>query len=480
MSIERRRRSDGRTVYVVRWYESGRGSARRKRSFDRRGDAELFEASLRRARQLGQLASEVIGSNATLEEFLVEWWDTYAVTHLRPSTLETYTTLLDRWIVPYLGRKRLREITRQTIDSYTARLRVDGAGAPTINRTLGVLQGVFHRAVEWRRLAWNPVVGVRRVAHSRAETIDARTPETVEAIRARLDPQNAALVSVLAYEGLRPAEAYALLWGDVIDDRGRPRKRLRVERAISGNEVTTTKSQRGREPELFTPVARELVELYLARGRPDRAALVFPDSQDGHLRRQNWRRRVWIPALERAGVPYFRSYDLRHTCATLLLYEGRTLNEVAEHLGHADPGFTARTYAHVMRDSSRRRRITISEAIRTGRAAASRGPLVDPSGAEPAVRPRRSDKKSPQIERADARTRTGDPFITSEVLYQLSYVGSVPRVAAWRPDRPPRPASAQRFNHRRRPPAELPQRRDVVRRPVQAVVQPRRTRRKQR
>ena len=28
-------------------------------------------------------------------------------------------------------------------------------------------------------------------------------------------------------------------------------------------------------------------------------------------------------------------------------------------------------------------------------------------------------------EKADARTRTGDPFITSEVLYQLSYVGEV-------------------------------------------------------
>jgi hypothetical protein len=203
----------------------------------------------------------VIGSNATLEEFLIEWWDTYAATHLRPNTLATYTTLLDKWIVPYLGRKRLREITRETIDNYAARLRVDGAGAPTINRALGVLQGVFHRAVEWRRLAWNPVV-VRRVAHSRAETIDARTPETVEVIRARLDPQNAALVSVLAYEGLRPAEAYALVWGDVIDDRGRRRERLRVQRAISGDEVSTTKSQRGREPELFKPVSRELVELY--------------------------------------------------------------------------------------------------------------------------------------------------------------------------------------------------------------------------
>ena len=302
MSIERRKRKDGRTVYVVRWYESGRGSTKRKRTFDRRRDAELFEASIRRARQLGQLASEVIGSNATLEEFLVEWWDTYAVTHLRPNTLATYTTLLDNWIVPYLGRKRLREITRQTIDAYAAQIRVDGAGAPTVNRALGVLQGVFHRAVEWQRLAWNPVVGVRRIAHTRSESIDARTPETVEAIRAQLEPGDAALVSVLAYEGLRPGEAYVLVWSDVLDERGRPRKRLRVKRALSGEEVSTTKSGRGREPELFAPVARELVELYVARGQPDPTALVFPDGEGGHLRRQNWRRRVWIPALESAGV----------------------------------------------------------------------------------------------------------------------------------------------------------------------------------
>ena len=46
MSIGRRRRSDGRVVYVVSWYESGRGSTRRKRTFDRRRDAELFDASI--------------------------------------------------------------------------------------------------------------------------------------------------------------------------------------------------------------------------------------------------------------------------------------------------------------------------------------------------------------------------------------------------------------------------------------------------
>ena len=33
---------------------------------------------------------------------------------------------------------------------------------------------------------------------------------------------------------------------------------------------------------------------------------------------------------------------------------------------------------------------------------------------------------------ADARTRTGDPFITSEVLYQLSYVGEAGQCSAAR------------------------------------------------
>jgi integrase len=419
MSIERLTRSDGRAVYVVRWYDSGRGSAKRKRTFDRRKDAEFFEASLRRARQLGQLSSEVIGSGATLEEFLVEWWDTYAVTHLRPGTLATYTYLLDKWIVPYLGRKRLRDINRETIDSYAAALRADGAGVPTINRTLGLLQGAFHRAVEWRRLQWNPVLGVRRLTHVRDEAIDARTPESVEAIRRQLEPADAALVSVLAYEGLRPGEAFALQWRDVVDDRGRARPRLLVQRAISGEQLSTTKSQRARQPELFAPVAKELADLYAAAGRPSPFELVFGDSEGGYHRRQNWRRRVWIPALESAGIAYFRTYDLRHTCATLLIYEGRTVNEVANHLGHADPGFTARTYAHVMRDASKRRRVSIARAITN-----ARRPLVDPSPLESRTPANDSDGKVLQINEADARIRTADPFITSEVLYQLSYVGA--------------------------------------------------------
>ena len=76
-----------------------------------------------------------------------------------------------------------------------------------------------------------------------------------------------------------------------------------------------------------------------------------------------------------------------------------------------------------MRDASRRRRIPITEAIRRARATASRRPLVDPSRSDPEKRLRRPNENSLEIAKADARIRTADPFITSEVLYQLSYVG---------------------------------------------------------
>ena len=43
---------------------------------------------------------------------------------------------------------------------------------------------------------------------------------------------------------------------------------------------------------------------------------------------------------------------------------------------------------------------------------------------------RRHSPETATDEEADARIRTADPFITSEVLYQLSYVGRVFRLAA--------------------------------------------------
>jgi integrase len=371
VSIHKRSWAAGKKeAWVVRWRESG---AQRQVTVNSYEDAVFVDASVKRARRLGQLGSELIGSDQTVEEFLDEWWEKHAEAYLKPGTLISYAYVLDKWIKPHLGRMQLRDVSRETIGTYVSTLRSRGAGAPTIN----------------------PFAGVPRQPHVRSSSIDARAPEVVEAVRATLEREHAALVSVLAYEGLRAGEAFALEWRDILDERGLPRERLAVRRALSGGDVSTPKSGRAREPELFGPVATEFAELYMAHGRPRPGTLVFADAAGGHLRRQNWRQRVWIPALaaafpcaacERAGEvgkrrcsgcagkgtsDYFRPHDLRHTCATLLIYEGRTVNEVADHLGHADPGFTARVYAHVLKDASKRRRIPIEQAISSARAATS-------------------------------------------------------------------------------------------------------------
>jgi integrase len=64
---------------------------------------------------------------------------------------------------------------------------------------------------------------------------------------------------------------------------------------------------------------------------------------------RTWRRRIFAPAAAAAGAPGIRFYDLRHSFASLLLAQGRSVIDVADQLGHA-PRLTLDTYGHVMRE----------------------------------------------------------------------------------------------------------------------------------
>jgi integrase len=50
---------------------------------------------------------------------------------------------------------------------------------------------------------------------------------------------------------------------------------------------------------------------------------------------------------------------LRHFYASALLDGGESIRAVSEYLGHADPGFTLRTYTHLMPSSAERTRKAI-------------------------------------------------------------------------------------------------------------------------
>ncbi len=133
--------------------------------------------------------------------------------------------------------------------------------------------------------------------------------------------------------------------------------------------MKTTKSGAHRTVRLLAPLSADLAAWRLRSGRPAAAADVFP-AADGRpwdkADLKNWRVRRWRPGLTAAGLPASRPYDLRHSYASLLLAEGRTVHYVAAQLGHGAEQ-TLRTYGHVIGEYEDRVGIVAEDEIRVAR-----------------------------------------------------------------------------------------------------------------
>ncbi|MBA3303412.1 MAG: site-specific integrase, partial [Acidimicrobiia bacterium] len=65
-----------------------------------------------------------------------------------------------------------------------------------------------------------------------------------------------------------------------------------------------------------------------------RDGLVFTAPQGGPVRPTLWRRRVWLPALERAGLEGLRLHDLRHTAVAFWIAAGAHVGTIQSLAGH--------------------------------------------------------------------------------------------------------------------------------------------------
>jgi hypothetical protein len=94
--------------------------------------------------------------------------------------------------------------------------------------------------------------------------------------------------------------------------------------------------------------------------------------------------------------------------------EGRIgVVDLASQLGHS-PTMTLNTYGHVIAELREAPRTSATESIE-----AHADPRTTPRGTGPSL----GESKTALARQAAERIRTADPFITSEVLYQLSYGG---------------------------------------------------------
>jgi integrase len=148
----------------------------------------------------------------------------------------------------------------------------------------------------------------------------------------------------MADTGLRVSEVVGLNVGDVAF--GTPTK-IRVRRQCYRGTMDRLKTRNARRD---VPVSADLARaLWPACANREADAPLFATRTGTRVSDTNLRRRVLNPAAHAAGVPWAGFHTLRHTCASRLLAEGgKNIAQVARWLGHADPGFTLRTYVHLM------------------------------------------------------------------------------------------------------------------------------------
>ena len=266
------------------------------------------------------------------------------------------------------GRAR-RSAGREDHDARDRRAAGDisatGASPRTVNKYRSVISAVFNYGCKPSTFALpaNPASGADKRREPHPGALVFYSPEEIEAIARALaegrhrdprgtrqragaearqaeDHQDAEIVRVAAYAGLRQGELLALRWRDV-DFAG---SALTIARAMSAGVESSTKSGRVRRVPLADQAAAALDRMSRREHftAPDDLVFcnVFGRPLDGSALRRRYRR-----AQAAAGVRALRFHDLRHTFGSLLAARGVDVVTIQKAMGHSALSTTSR-YLH--------------------------------------------------------------------------------------------------------------------------------------
>jgi integrase len=340
------------------------------KSFHSLADAREHQRTLTRARETGR--EDQVGTDLIKLRELASEWAAATEPNLARATKASYRVLWKAHVLTHhIANQPIRAITPKVVESFRDDLTAGGTGPSSVTRVLMVFQSVMDRAVLHGRIAYNPVKPVKPPKRPPKRAIRPLSPAQVERLRGRLSGADATLVSVLAYSGMRPQEARALVWSDIGE------RTILVDKAAEEDgTVKATKTGENRSARLVAPLAADLAAFRLASGNPADSALIFPRA-DGtawtYDDYRNWAKRAFRNAATAAGVEIKSPYHLRHAAASLWLREGVDVVRVAKWLGHS-PAVCLKHYAHViddMDDGERRSADDVITAARTTRSASA-------------------------------------------------------------------------------------------------------------
>ncbi len=194
---------------------------------------------------------------------------------------------------------------------------------------LAFLKHLYSVAIADQLCEANPVGAVKLLKENNSQVRFLSVDEQ-QGLFAELGPDNQQVVLVALHTGLRRAEQFRLRW-DCVD--------------LINRILTVPRSKSGESRRI--PLNDDVLDIL--RGLPSRlkSAWVFPSGTgETPMDAQNFYNRVFVPALERAGIDDFHWHDLRHTFASRLVMAGVDLRTVQEVMGHKTQAMTLR-YAHL-------------------------------------------------------------------------------------------------------------------------------------
>lgn len=318
--------------------------------------AREFLTKTLREKDVGQLVIDA--DSSTLDEYLDRWLEAAAKPRLRPRTHYEYQQLLKRYVRLKLGARKLAGITPLDIQALYSKLQDDGLSARSVRFLHAVFSSALKQAVKWRLLAQNPAsfVDLPRQQRKEMRCLDAK--QAIDFLEAASGKSYEAMFALALTTGMRPGEFLALQWKDVSvrSETVIVRRTLsRHKKEWHFDEPKTPKSRRS------IPIPSQVAKL-LQEHKKTQAEhrikhadtyhdfdLVFATSNGTPYTIRNVLDDFFKPLLKEAKLPdEIRLYDLRHTCATLLLLQGENPKVVSERLGHASVTLTLDTYSHVL------------------------------------------------------------------------------------------------------------------------------------
>lgn len=299
----------------------------------------------------------------TLETFVSDHYEPWAV--INRKTGAGIVARIRATFFDDLGHRQLSDISPWLIEKWRKKRKESGKMLATINRDLTCLKSALNKAVEWGRLAENPIAKVKldkvdskpkvrfldddeetrlRVAlvnrdirfkvgrESGNAWRDQRDYDRLPSLAGAFADHLTPMILLSLNTGIRRGELFNLRWED-IDFRTRI---LTITGGI-------TKSGRTRHIPL-NDEAKSVLQNW--KKQTDSDDIIFPGRNGGALYTI---KTAWRNLLEDAKIITFRWHDMRHHFASKLVMAGVSVYVVKELLGHSSIEMTER-YAHLAPD----------------------------------------------------------------------------------------------------------------------------------